>query len=45
MQKTTQIVIVEDDRDLCAGLCKALKEESRSIVSCGNLKDAREQIF
>ncbi|MBQ8119037.1 MAG: response regulator transcription factor [Lachnospiraceae bacterium] len=45
MQKNSQIVIVEDDKDLCAGLCKALKEESRSIVSCENLKDAREQIF
>ncbi len=45
MKKNLQIVIVEDDRDLCAGLCKALKDESRSIVSCGNLKDAGEQIF
>ena len=45
MPKNTQIVIVEDDRDLCTGLCKALKEETRSIVSCENLKSAREQIF
>ncbi len=45
MPKSTQIVIVEDDRDLCTGLCKALKEETRSIVSCENLKSAREQIF
>ena len=45
MQKNYQIVIVEDDRDLCAGLCKALKEGSRNIVSCDNLKDARDQIF
>ena len=45
MQKNSQIVIVEDDKDLCAGLCKALKDESRSIVSCGDLKSAREQIF
>ncbi len=45
MQKSFQIVIVEDDKDLCAGLCKALKDESRSIVSCGDLKGAREQIF
>ncbi|MCR4792666.1 MAG: response regulator transcription factor [Lachnospiraceae bacterium] len=45
MQKNYQIVIVEDDKDLCAGLCKALKEESRSIVSCEDLKSAREQIF
>lgn len=45
MRKNSQIVIVEDDKDLCAGLCKALKDESRSIVSCENLKGAREQIF
>ena len=45
MQKNSQIVVVEDDRDLCAGLCRALKDESRSIVSCENLKEAREQIF
>ncbi len=45
MPKNSQIVIVEDDKDLCAGLCKALKDESRSIVSCQNLKEAREQIF
>lgn len=45
MQKKSQIVIVEDDKDLCAGLCKALKDESRSIVSCENLRGAREQIF
>ena len=32
MQKNSQIVIVEDDKDLCAGLSKALKDESRSIV-------------
>lgn len=45
MQKNSQIVIVEDDKDLCAGLCKALKDESRSIVSCVDIKSAREQIF
>ncbi|MBP5451811.1 MAG: response regulator transcription factor [Treponema sp.] len=45
MQKNSQIVVVEDDRDLCAGLCRALKDESRSIVSCENLREAREQIF
>jgi DNA-binding response OmpR family regulator len=45
MKKNSQIVIVEDDKDLCAGLCKALKDESRSIVSCESLKSAREQIL
>ena len=45
MQKICQIVIVEDDRDLCAGLCRALKDDTRSIVSCGDLKSASDQIF
>ncbi len=45
MLKTVQIVIVEDDKDLCSGLCKALKDESRTIVSCEDLKSAREQVF
>ncbi len=45
MQKTIQIVIVEDDKDLANGLCKALKDDTRSIVSCEDLKSAREQIF
>ena len=45
MKTTAQIIIVEDDRDLNNGLCKALKEEGRSIVSCENIRSAREQIF
>ncbi len=45
MGKTVQIVIVEDDKDLNNGLCKALKSEGRSIVSCDCIKDAKEQIF
>ena len=45
MQKTAQIVIVEDDKDLAGGLCKALKGENRSIVWCEDLGSARDQIF
>ena len=45
MRRVSQIVIVEDDRDLATGLCKALKDESRNIVACENLRSAREQIF
>ena len=45
MKTIHQIVIVEDDTDLNSGLCKALKEEGRNIVSCENLRSAREQIF
>ncbi len=44
MGKIQQIVIVEDDKDLNTGLCKALKDESRSIVSLSTLREAREQI-
>ena len=45
MSKSFQIVIVEDDKDLNSGLCKALKSEGRSIVSCDSIKAATEQIF
>lgn len=55
-----QILIIEDDRALNQGLCKALKtdnssiqvssglyafETDRQIVSCENLKDAKEQLL
>ena len=39
-----QILIVEDDRDLNKGLCKALKTEGRQIVSSTDLHSAREQL-
>lgn len=45
MSKTVQIVIVEDDKDLASGLCKALKDDARSIVSCEDLRSAKDQIF
>lgn len=40
-----QLLIVEDDKDLNQGLCKALKEENRKIISCFTLKTAREQLL
>lgn len=40
-----QLLIVEDDKALNHGLCKALKAESRQIVSCQDLKTAREQLL
>lgn len=40
-----QLLIIEDDLDLNRGLCKSLKANNRTIVSCHNLKDAREQLF
>lgn len=55
-----QILIIEDDRALNQGLCKALKTDNssiqvcsglyasatdRQIVSCENLKDAKEQML
>lgn len=39
-----QIVIVEDDRDLNRGLCRALKEADCSVVSCHDLREARRQL-
>ncbi len=39
-----QLLIVEDDRELNQGLCKALKAEDRQLISCRNLKTAREQL-
>ena len=40
-----QILIVEDDISLNQGLCRALKSENRQIISCMNLKSAREQLI
>lgn len=40
-----QILIVEDDRELNRGLCQALKRAGRQMVSCLNLKSAREQLL
>lgn len=39
-----QILIVEDDKSLNHGLCKALKNENRQTISCGTLQNAREQL-
>lgn len=39
-----QILVVEDDRELNKGLCMALKAVGRQIISCRNLKGAREQL-
>ena len=40
-----QLLIIEDDRGLNQGLCKALKADNRQIISCQDLKTAREQIL
>lgn len=40
-----QLLIVEDDKELNQGLCKALKAEERQVVSCRNIKSAREQLL
>lgn len=40
-----QILIVEDDKGLNQGLLKALKTEKQQAVSCGTLKEAREQML
>ena len=38
-------MIIEDDKELNQGLCKALKAVNRQIFSCQNLKTAREQLL
>ncbi len=40
-----QILIVEDDKGLNQGLCKALKTDNRQIISCYNLQSAKEQLL
>lgn len=40
-----QILIIEDDMGLNQGLCRALKSENRQVISCLNLKTAREQLL
>jgi DNA-binding response OmpR family regulator len=40
-----QLLIVEDDRRLSTGLYKALQKNYRQIISCLNLKTAREQLL
>lgn len=38
-----QILIVEDDLALAAGLCRALATEENRTVSCGSIKEARNR--
>jgi DNA-binding response OmpR family regulator len=40
-----QLLIVEDDKGLNQGLSKALKTDNRQIISCQDLKTAREQLL
>ncbi len=40
-----QVLIIEDDKGLNQGLCKALKTDGRQVVSCINLQTAREQLL
>jgi hypothetical protein len=37
-----QLLIVEDDIGLNQGLCKALKVDDRKVISCKDLKTAKE---
>ena len=39
-----QLLIVEDDQTLNEGLCRALQQDDRKIISCDCLKTARAQI-
>lgn len=40
-----QILIIEDDKGLNQGLCKALKTGDRQVISCSKLQAAREQLL
>lgn len=40
-----QLLIVEDDITLNQGLCKALRDDNRKIVSSANLAQARQQLL
>lgn len=40
-----QLLIVEDDKILNQGLCKALREGNRKIYSCQTIRSAREQLL
>ena len=40
-----QLLIIEDDTGLNQGLCRALKSDNRQVISCMNLKTAREQLL
>lgn len=40
-----QLLIIEDDKVLSQGLCKALKTENRQVVCCQYIKTAREQLL
>lgn len=45
MRSMEQLLIIEDDTGLNQGLSKALKADHRQIISCQNLKAAREQLL
>jgi len=38
------LIIVEDDKSLNQGLCKALADQNRQVISCQNIRAAREQL-
>ena len=40
-----QLLIVDDDKILNPGLCKALREDNRKIYSCQTIQSAREQLL
>lgn len=40
-----QLLIIEDDKGLNQGLSKALKADNHQIISCENLKTARDQLL
>lgn len=39
-----KIMVVEDDKALCSGICLALKAEGLSFVPCGTIKEAKREL-
>lgn len=37
-----KIIVVEDDKALCSGICIALKSEDTAFLPCGTLQEARD---
>ncbi len=39
-----KIMVVEDDKALCNGICLALKSEELFFLPCGTIREARETV-
>jgi len=39
------LIVIEDDKSLNQGLCKALASQNRQVISCQSIRSAREQLL